>query len=625
MTRRPSRHALAVTAALACLATAASTLTATGAAAATADRAATEDAAAQGLLGQGRADDLLRRLEAARVDRVPTPDPGWADCSAAFGAGAECGSVALPLDYDRPQRGTADVALLRIRATDPAQRVGSLFVNPGGPGGSGVELAAAADQLFSPELRARFDVVGFDPRGTNYSTHVQCFRDAQAQAEALAGLQPVAPEGPEETAAQIRAATALARACSTTGAPVSASMSTAQVARDLDVLRRAVGDERLSYLGFSYGSYLGAVYASMFPDRFRALAVDGVVDPDAFRGTVRTAHVPTFVRTGSPQASDAARDELLARCAAAGPQRCLIAGLGDPATVYRSVVDASRTTPVPVTDPWTGAELSVGYDELVSVVLSVLYAPNAPAVVDVLVWAVHHLQQPPTQENAAVRAQAREVLDLLVAQLFGPAPDEDAERAKAETFGRPWPPYPSGLEAATAVLCTDGLHPLRVRDVVGAAERIERQAPDFGASWAWPSAPCALTAWTARDEDAWVGGFSPRTAAPVLVVGNTWDPATPYGGAVALSRKLPNSRLLSSDSWGHTAYGTSACATGAIDRYLVAGELPAPGAACVGDDQPFPEPAGDTARSFSSRPAVPEVTPRPATPPLPTVPEVLTD
>ncbi|WP_136519147.1 alpha/beta hydrolase [Cellulomonas telluris] len=612
MTRRPSRHALAVTAALACLATAAGTLTATG-------------AAAHDRPGHGPGHDRTHRLEASRVDRVPTPDPAWTDCSAAFGAGAECGSVTLPLDYDRPRGATTDVALLRVRATDPAQRVGTLFVNPGGPGGSGVELAALADALFSPELRARFDVVGFDPRGTNFSTHVQCFRSAEEQAQALAGLQPVAPEGPQETAAQVRASTALARACSTTGTPESASVSTAQVARDLDVLRRAVGDERLNYLGFSYGSYLGAVYASMFPDRFRALAVDGVVDPDAFRGTLRTAHVPTFVRTGSPQASGAARDELLERCAEAGPSRCLLAGLGDPATVYRSVVDTSRTTPVPVTDPWSGAELPVGYDEVVSVVQSVLYVPNAPAVVDVFVWAVHHLQQPPTEENAAVRAQARAVLDQLVAQLFGPLPDEETERAKAETFGRAWPPYPSGLEAATAVLCTDGLHPLRVRDVAGAAERTEREVPDFGAVWAWPSAPCALTAWTARDEDAWAGGFSPRTAAPVLVVGNTWDPATPYSGAVALSRKLPNSRLLSSDSWGHGAYGTSACATGAIDRYLVAGELPAPGTWCAGDDQPFPEPAGDAARSFATGPAVPEVAPRPATPPLPTVPEVLTD
>ncbi|MFC8192179.1 alpha/beta hydrolase [Cellulomonas sp. NPDC057328] len=612
MTRRPSRHALAVTAALACLATAAGTLTATG-------------AAAHGRPGHGGpGHDRTSRLEAARVDRVPTPDPAWADCSVAFGPGAECGSVTLPLDYDRPRGATTEVALLRRRATDPAARVGTLFVNPGGPGGSGVELVADAEQLFSPELRARFDVVGFDPRGTNFSTAVQCFRSAEEQAAALAGLQPVAPEGPEETAAQVAASRALARACSTTGTPLSASMSTAQVARDLDVLRRAVGDEQLSYLGFSYGSYLGAVYANMFPDRFRAVAVDGVIDPEAWRGTFRTAHVPTFVRIGSPQASGAALTALLQECAAAGPERCALAGVGDPVAVHRAVVETSRTTPVPVTDPWTGGDIEIGYDVLVSVVQSLLYAPTGPQLVDLLLWGVHHLQQPPTEENAAVRAEARALLDQLVTVLVGEAPDEAEERARSDAFGRAWPPYPGGPEALTAVTCTDGLHALRVEDTARAAERIEREVPDMGASWAWLSAPCALTAWTARDEDVWIGGFSARTAAPVLVVGNTQDPATPYSGAVALSETLPHSRLLSSDSWGHGAYGTSACTTGAVDRYLVAGELPAPGTWCVGDAPAFPAPSSDTARTYGTAPALPEVAPRPATPPLPDVRDVLT-
>ncbi|UZN02356.1 alpha/beta fold hydrolase [Cellulomonas sp. S1-8] len=282
MRRRPSRHAVAATAVAACLALTATTLTATGASA---------EGRGPGHPGHG-GHDRTSRVEAARVDRVPTPDPHWADCSEAAGTTAECGTVDLPLDYDHPRRGTTRVALLRIPATDPQARIGTLFLNPGGPGGSGVDMAADAPAFLPPEVLARFDVVGFDPRGVGYSASIRCFADAQAQSDALGGMFVAFPTTEEETSAYLTSADALGRACSTTGAPLSASMSTAEVARDLDVLRRAAGDERLSYLGFSYGSVLGQVYANLFPDRFRALAIDGVVDPWAWAGTRRTEGTP---------------------------------------------------------------------------------------------------------------------------------------------------------------------------------------------------------------------------------------------------------------------------------------------------------------------------------------------
>jgi pimeloyl-ACP methyl ester carboxylesterase len=600
--RRPhlSRAVLAAAVATSLVAT----LTATSAAAHGPDRP-----------GHGPGHDRTSRAEAVRVDRVPTPDPGWFDCTSLFGAGTECGTVELPLDYDQPRRGTTEVAMLRVRATDPARRIGTLFVNPGGPGGSGVEMAAMASAFLSPELLAHFDVVGIDPRGTNYSANVRCFRDAGEQGVALAGMNVRFPQGDEQTAAFVASARALGQGCSTTGAPLSASMSTAQVARDMDVVRRALGDDRLTFLGFSYGSYLGQVYVNMFPDRVRAVAIDGVLDPVAWAGTRRTADVPVTERIASGQAAWRAAQEILDRCAQAGPALCRTAGLGDPRTVWAEVESGMRAGGVELTDPATGEPLGTfDWDDTVGAVLSLMYAPSGYDAVDTVVWALWWLLQPETPENAQQRAEA-------LAALFGferSQRDADAERdatraARADAFGLGFP-YTNGLEAFSAVLCTDSLNPRRPEDWVAASARQDAAAPGFGPSWTWASPQCASRAWTARDDDAWTGRFDARTSAPVLVVGNLWDPATAYEGAVAAAAVLPRSRLLSSDSWGHTAYGTSRCATGAVDRYLVAGELPAEGTSCVGDVQPF-APTPEQRSAQTPRMLPPVVPPVPGAPP----------
>lgn len=565
--------------------------------------------------GPGAGHDRTSRAEAARVDRVAAPDPGWWDCTTVFGPGTQCGTVALPLDYDAPRRGTTDVALLRVLATDPAQRIGTLFVNPGGPGGSGVEFAAGAASWLSPEVLARFDVVGIDPRGTNYSSNVRCFRHAGEQAQALAGMNVQFPQGEEQTAAFVASARALGQACSTTAAPLSASMSTAQVARDMDVLRRALGDERLTFLGFSYGSYLGQVYANMFPDRVRTVAIDGVLDPLAWAGTRRTAGVPVTERLASGQAAWRAAQEVLDRCADAGPDLCRTAGLGEPRAVWEEVEAGMRAGGVEITDPTTGEPLgTVDWDDLVGGVLGALYSPEGYRDVDVLTWALWWLLQPETPENAEERAAA-------LAALFGweRTRQAEAQERTAQQEGRRAGlgfafPYQNGLEAFSAVLCTDSLNPRRPEDWVAASARQDAVAPGFGPSWTWASPQCASSVWTARDDDAWTGPFDRRTAAPVLVVGNLWDPATAYEGAEAAAAVLPRSRLLRSDSWGHTAYGTSACATGAVDRYLLTGELPAAGTTCVGDVQPFVE-QPEQRSAQAPRVLPPVVPPVPGAPP----------
>jgi len=592
MRRSQLRRAVATTTVATCLLTGVATLTAAG----SAPRA--------GVL----ADDVdsTSPLEAARVDAVATPDPQWFDCSTVFGGTSECGTVTLPLDYDDPDGATTEVALLRVRAVDPARRVGTLVVNPGGPGGSGVQMAAQSQYSLSPNLRERFDVVGIDPRGTNFSTAVRCFRDVGEQQDALAGMGVPFPHGADETTAFVESAGALADACATTGAPLSGAMSTAQVARDMDVVRRAVGDERLTFLGFSYGTYLGQVYANMFPDRVRAIVLDGVLDPVAWSGAGGTAATPVSARLGSGTAAWRALQEVWARCADAGPDVCRTAAVGDPADVWDDVAAGLRAAPVEVLDPYSGEVVrTITWASFVGTLLDRLYSPLGSTGIDDLTWAVHWLQQPETPENVDLRVEARRVVIGYARAEQDAAQDLARTRQLGAAVFHESFPYPNGREAFSAVLCTDSANPARPDAWVATAATQDATTPGFGPAWTWSSPQCATARWTAHDEDGWTGPFDARTAAPVLVVGNLWDPATAYEGAVAAAGLLPGSRLVTSDSWGHTAYGTSMCVTDVVDEYLAAGVLPAEGTRCSGDVQPF----ADTVRTASDERPLPAVVP----------------
>ena len=497
---------------------------------------------------------------AAVTDRIATPALTWTPCD----EGVDCATVTVPLDHDEPRGATIDLALTRHRATRPSHRVGSLFVNPGGPGGSSAEFAAGASRWASPTLLQRFDIIGMDPRGTNGSTGVHCFASAAAEAEALAGFDVTYPETSAEVAAHVAASRRVGRACSTHGAPLSASMSTANVARDMDLVRRAVGESKLTYLGFSYGTYLGTVYANLYPGRVRALAIDGVLDPVAWAGTGATRHTPISLRTRAPEAAQRALDASFARCAAAGPQRCAIAP--DPWRAFRTV--AARLKAEPLVDVASGTVIDESV--FVSSTYGLLMVPGDVEHVAELVAILDGATAPRPSLTAASRSR------LLWLRARAAAAQEQ---------------YANGLDANLAVVCTDALHPTNANQVQRAIAVAERtQSPWFAEPFGWNASSCVQQFWSATDEDAYRGGFSARTSAPVLVVGNLFDPTTNYSGAVATARLLPNSRLLTSRSWGHTAYGTSDCVTGAIDRYLVRGVLPERGTVCVGDVQPYAGP-----------------------------------
>lgn len=537
--------------------------------------------------------DTTSVAEARRVDRVPTPKPDWFDCSSIFGTDVECATVDLPMDYDNPRGAQTSVAVLRVKATDQKHKVGSLFLNPGGPGASGVEFAAQAPYFLGSKVLARFDIVGVDPRGVNFSDNVRCWKNAGAQAKALNALNIAFPWTPHEENAFVKSSRAFGEACSTTGRPLSGSMSTAQDARDMDVLRRAMGDRKLNYLGFSYGSYLGNVYANMFPGRVRAVAIDGVLDPIAWAGTRANLTTPQTTLMKSGEGGVRALHEILVRCRKAGDEYCNFAAAGDPERNYAKIISSLKRSPLVISDPETGEQFVLDYATLVGFLLGDLYYPDGWVFVDGDLSYVLELMQPAARKGSAAAAAQTAARAALVKKFRAARAGDrasDATRARHRAaFGYAFP-YDNSFETFQSVLCTDGINPPEAGTWPAYADASDRKAPDFGRLWTWASAPCASKTWTVRDEDAFRGPFTHRTAKPLLVVGNYWDPATNYAGARKVSSLMPNSRLLSNDSWGHTAYGTSECVTKAVDSYLLSLKLPHVGTVCVGDDQPFSEP-----------------------------------
>lgn len=528
--------------------------------------------------------------ENAKLDKVPTPRLGWYSC---YG-GLRCATVELPLDYDNPEGATTEVAVLRYPAT--GTRKGSLFVNPGGPGGSSTDFAAAADLWASPDLLRNFDVVGIDPRGIGFSDNVQCLR-VQDQDSIFANLAVGVPYGYQQEAKWNISMKRVAKACSTNA--LATSMSTAEVARDMEMVRRAMGEDKLTYLGFSYGSQLGTTYANMFPKNFRSIAVDGTLNPVAWSGTTATQRQPLEARLRSGEGAWKAMREILDRCAAAGPSRCDFAdGAGTPRARFDAIMKRLQKGPVTVEDPFDGTTVQLTYGDVVNLLLSDLYYDVAPLFVT---WDLDYLE-----ELLGTSAQRRAATAVSPKQRAHRATLADRiEEAAEERPGKGFP-YDNSLDSFLSVTCTDSRETTKIDDYRGYAKQYDTRAPHFGRAWLFSSSGCAGDAFTRQDEDAYVGPYDRPTSKAVMIVGNYWDPATAYTGAVETRGILGRSRLVSSDSWGHTAYGVSSCVTKRVDTYLISGSAPLRDATCPAEDEAFPafeeEPEESVLQKAAKRP-----------------------
>lgn len=544
------------------------------------------------------------KIEKRRSKAVKTPKLKWRKCG-----GAKCATVKVPLDYDKPHGQKIKLAVLKRPAKNQKTKIGTLFVNPGGPGGSGTAMAYYAKEYLSPEVLKRFDVVGIDPRGVAESQNVRCFPSQKKNASVLNKIYSVSfPYGAAEEKSLRAAYDKHAKACSTTGKPMTGAISTAQVARDMDLLRRAVGDKKLTYFGVSYGSYLGQVYANLYPDRVRAIAIDGILDSVAWAGTKNTESTPIGIRLKSAEGSSKALHQALVLCGAAGPTKCRFSA-GDPVANFETIAQRLREAPLKITLD-EDESVTLTYADFVGFNLSMLYSqeygPEAITDFAAYLWDILY---PPADGTAATkrRTAARAIVKLQKTL----ENRQQASRSKAPYAA----PYDNSLDAFATIVCTDSRNSKNLAAFGKLGNEADKKAPYFGRLWLWNQGSCASKNWTAKDEDAYRGPFNKRTSSPVLVVGNYWDPATNYAGAVSTSNRLPNSRLLSSNSWGHTALLSSGCVNKAVYSYLLSKKLPAKGTVCVSDYQPFSEVLSDGSTAAQtkvlSKPsiAVPPVTP----------------
>lgn len=489
-----------------------------------------------------------RPARAAESDRRPPPVPvlGWTDC----GDGFQCATAEVPLDYRRPRRGTIELALIRRPAIDQANRIGSLFLNPGGPGGSGVEFVRTAPPVAFQAL-ARFDWVGFDPRGVGASQPaVDCGSDDTPAALTFDRPQTVDPAVLE---AEGRA---YGLACLERHRELLPHLSTANVARDVDLLRAAVGDERLNYIGISYGSVIGATYATLFPGRARAMVLDSPLDVEAYYNR------PIEYRREQASGFENAIDRFFTACAAAG-DACGFGGT-DPEAAFDSLVDRLDRNPLPSTDP--AHPFPLNGDEVRLAALSTMYST--------FYW--------PAFASALVQAEAGDP-SAMIAYLANDAGIGDDVTGAVWAVDQDFPRGPVGLYVDA------GRHAYGLFD-------------HFWWLSGYPELYRAL--WPVEDRAALRGQVeNPADAAPILVVGVTYDPATPYIGAERLTADLGNARLFTYHGDGHGALTSlDPCLLGPVFEYLNDGVLPPDGASCIDPNVPFPS---VTARSTEAPAAEP--------------------
>ena len=483
-------------------------------------------------------------------------DLTWTDCTdEATGTAFQCATVTVPLDYDNPQGQTITVALKKLSSTSSSPR-GSVFLNPGGPGGSGISAIESQADLYKSgdlsEVLANYDVIGFDPRGVGQSTPITCWTPEDVQA-ILAGQAevPFSPLTPGSAADIVAQGSREATACEehTEVPEILDHMDTRSVARDMDVMRALVGDKDLNYLGHSYGTYLGAVYTELFPDNIGRVVLDSAMDP-------------TMARQ-DPMEGDAAAGEQSLRTyieSQQGQAGFPLSGTTDEAVAQLAAfLDGLDANPLTVSDAVAPLDRAKAVNAIGKLVNS---SPDKwPLLTEGLSQAMN------AHDGTTLKTNAESV--------SGNSAPPTTEKQVVEQL--------RGLKAFSANRCLD--------------------FPDTGNEASWDTAlasyhhdyPVFHSALPQTDAFCHGWGHTSKTKAvdvdveatnPVLVIGILHDPNTPYPWSHALVSRIRNSHLLSVDMYGHVATGKNSCATAKIGDYLVNGTLPSDGEVCAADPEP---------------------------------------
>lgn len=502
----------------------------------------------------------------AQADAVPTPRLDWAPCQEKTLSRLQCATATVPVDYARPDGATLALAVVRQPATDPSRRIGTLFTAAGGPGASGIRWAGD-EVMFPGEIARRFDVVTFDQRGIGRSSQVRCFANPEEQKRFWSGVW-IPPVNAQQEEEQARFSRELSAGCAAHNPALLPHLTTVDTARDLDLLRRAVGDKQLTYEGGSYASYLGEVYGAVFGDRVRALSLSSMIDPDAY-----TADTRTEVSTAAA-GTEEVLSEFFRLCAQAGQPRCAFAGAGkqaaDPVGQIRSDQKPSGGEDLRARDTALLERLRQG-----PVVVG--EGERAHQVTYAEVVASHTLMLYDPEEGWPALAQ------LLTQLERGPAGNPEVVREILDAGAM----RPDFLDSFTAISCADNTFPREPEQWPTLAKELGADGSPYSAFWLYLRQPCA--SWPSpqggypqRHPGPWIL----RSDVPALLFNNRFDPVTPLPAARKAQQALVNARLVVVDAgYGHDT--TVDCTRRLQERYLIDQQLPAPGATCKPDRAPF--------------------------------------
>lgn len=459
-------------------------------------------------------------------DAVDVPELLWEPLD----GGLEQTRLVAPVDYDEADGASLEVYVVRRPANDPANRIGSLLVNPGGPGFGGSVMAISAEMFFEPELLDRFDIVGFDPRGTGQSTpFIDCIDDF----DELYAATDLTPEDDAARQRQLDLTRQYAEACVTRTGEVLVHLGTSNVARDMDLLRRALGEDTITYFGTSYGCELGAVWATLFPDTVRAAVLDACADPNAD---------PAEGMRQQAQGFQASVEAFLERCSEVGAD-CPIYNDGNPEAAYLAVRELAATEGIPSLE----GRPPVNEAFFQQAVIAAMYSEETwPAL-------------------AFGLASALEGDGSVLTQLA----DAYSQRAEDGTWG-------NQLEAFSVISCMDATTNPTQEEQDALMSELSSLAPLLYTEGTFAASQCLLLPAAADAPVAATGGG----ASPLLVIGSTGDPATPLASTELMAAALEGSVLVAVESNQHGSYRVNDCIDEAVHRTLLDRELPAPGLRC---------------------------------------------
>lgn len=445
----------------------------------------------------------------------------WSSCYGDF----QCATLLVPIDYKDLDTGRFSIEVLRFSARSQSERIGSLVINPGGPGASGVNYAYNAEYIFGPEILDKYDIVGFDPRGVGLSSPIRCLTDKELDASYAADSNPTSAKELENLISEVRT---YVEKCESRN-PNILNYGTANAARDMDLLRIALGEAKLNYLGASYGTYLGTLYAKFFPDKVGRMVLDGAIDPKASSTEQNLTQAMGFDTAVRSFIDDCYKS---ADCPLDSPQAKAI-------TQIISIYSEAARSPLP-----SNSQRSVTESLMVLGTASALYDSLSG-------W--------PKLQEAIREAQAG------VGSKFLALADEYTQRNRDGSYAN------NESDAAFVIDCLDWRQDRTTAEIQDEAESFATKAPVFGPYLAYAGLSCQYFSGLSVKDDV----TTTIDTSPIVIIGTTRDPATPYSWAQALQKTIRNSRLISLDGDGHTGYGRgSTCVDSAVDLYLLRGKLP---------------------------------------------------